>query len=202
MSLVASKSRRLSQRRLRERGAVMVEMAIVVPVLMLLVMGMMEVGFRTTNTQAVVAASRSATRVVSSDSNTRLADYDAMQALSGALADFDVSDIQRIIIFKPEADGSLPPLCDTAAQSGLCNHYSGADLSAPITDFQGVAGSTCATSSRDTLWCPLDRIAEQFPSADWIGVRVEVMHHSVAPFLSDTTIVDTTVMRLEPRFNP
>lgn len=189
----------------RQRGAAMVEVALVVPLLLALVLGIAELGFRTTNTQHVVNATRSGTRVVSSIGNDRSADHDALLALSGALDKFEPGDVTKIIIFKPELDGSMPLGCRTAPQSGDCNHYDGTDLTAPASSFSGttfVGGvETCSPAAIDEMWCPLSRNADQYPSADWIGVYVEVRHESVAPFLPDTTISDATVMRIEPRFD-
>ncbi len=186
--------------RRRERGAVMIEVALVVPLLATLVLGVAELGFHVRGTQSVTAASQAGARVASSSGNSRLADYDALMAMAGPLAKFEVADIERIIIFAPLADGSLPTDCETHTVAGECNHYDGSSLSLSASAFTGT--STCGVFEPDRFWCPLDRDNDQAGGTDWIGVRIEVRHDSVAPFIPDRTIVDTTVMRLEPRFEP
>ncbi len=189
-----------SRRRRRQRGAVLVELAIVTPFLLMVVLGMTELGLRMGDQQDVVSGTRAAARVGSSAGDSRLADHDILQSLAGALEPFEPADIQQIIVYKAAADGSMPAGCDTGPQAGLCNHYTAADLARPSGDFT-TAGSSCATTAPDASWCPLDRNAEQYPGADWIGVYVAVGRETVAPFLGDTVIDDQTVMRLEPRFD-
>lgn len=185
-----------------ERGAVLVELAVVTPFLLLLVLGVVELGLRTHSAQTIVGATRAAARVASSAGDDRLADYTALQALAGGLDSYDPADIERIIIFNASSlSGSLPTGCETGPVDDQCNHYTAADFAAVVTDF-AEAGGTCTTASPDEEWCPLDRHAEQAPGADWLGVEVWVSHQSFAPFLSDTTLRETTIMRLEPRFNP
>lgn len=183
-----------------ERGAAMVEVAIVTPLLMLLVLGAAELGLRVETSQTVVNATRSAARVASSAGDDRLADYDVLATLDAALASVDDADVERIIVFKPQADGSLSLLCRLGSVPGECNHYSGSDLNTPPSAFAGV--NSCLLGSPDIDWCPIDRETEQAVGTDWIGIRIEVRHTSLAPFLADRTVADTTVMRLEPRFNP
>ncbi len=189
----------------RQRGAALVEVTIVVPLLLTMVLGLAELGFRTQESQNVVNATRSGARVISSSGNSRSADHDALLAIGGAVDNFDPTDIVKIIIFKPELDGSMPAGCINFPLNNECNHYDGTDLTLPATSFAGtefVSGvETCAATSADTTWCPLDRNVEQYPSADWIGVYIQVKHKTIAPFLPDTTLSDTTIMRLEPRFD-
>ncbi len=181
-----------------ERGAVVVEVAFVVPLLLMLVLGLAELGFVIRDTQTVVGASQAAARVVSSAGDSRLADQGALSTLAAALDDVDVADIERIIIFRAKSDGSMTANCELAAFPGQCNHYDASDLTLPASAFAGT--TSCAVGSPDISWCPLGRETRQSVGPDWIGVRVEVRHHSTAPFLPDRTISDTTVMRLEPRF--
>lgn len=178
------------------------ELAIVAPFLLLLVLGVMELGLRTHSSQTLDAATRSATRVASSAGDDRLADFTALQALAGGLSGYDAADIERIIIFNAAAaDGTMPTGCELAPVTGQCNHYLPASLSLAETAFTS-SGSSCAPSAPDASWCPLDRDAEQLPGADWLGVEVWVRHQSFAPFLQNTTLKETTVMRLEPRYSP
>ena len=185
-------------RRTRERGAVMVEVAIIVPLLATLFLGVAELGFHVRDTQRVTAASQSGARVLSSAGDNRLADYDALMTMAAPLAVFEDGEIERIIVFVPEADGSLPSGCEYGPLPGLCNHYDEASLALTPSDFTGT--TSCGAFDLDRFWCPLDRETDQGSDIDWVGVRVEVRHTSIAPFIGDSTVGDTTVMRLEPRF--
>ncbi len=186
-------------RRRRERGAVLVETALVVPILILLAIGIAELGLIVRDRQTAVSATRSAARVVSSAGNTRLADFDAIASLAASLADVDPADIEWIVIFAPEADGSMPVGCERGDVTGTCNHYQGGDLSLLATDFTGT--TSCRFGAPDTSWCPTSRETRQSVGPDWIGVSVQLSHRSIAPFLGDRSISDTTIMRLEPRFD-
>lgn len=185
-----------------ERGAVVVELTIVVPLLLLMVLGLAELGFRTHSSQTIIGATRSAARVGSSAGDDRLADYVALQALAGGLRDYDAAEIERIIIFNASAsDGSLPAGCETGSVPGECNHYDASHFALAPTAFTS-SGTNCSFGSPDLQWCPLSRNANQYPSADWIGVEVWINHSSTAPFLGDTVLKERTIMRLEPRFEP
>lgn len=186
----------------RERGAVFTELVIVVPLLLLLVLGVVEIGFRSNKVQTAVTASRAGARVGSSVGDSRLADYNILQALSGALSDIDAADVERIIVYRASApNGDLPGGCSSGPVEGECNHYTAADFTHVPADFT-TDGPDCEDDAPDWKWCPLDRVTDQSAGADWLGVEVRINHTSVAPFLGDTMLTDRTVMRLEPRFGP
>lgn len=183
-----------------ERGAVLVEVALVVPLLLALVLGIIELGFVSQRQQQVVAATRSATRVASSAGDDRLADYEVLLAVEAALDDVDAADVERIIVFKALAGGALPPGCETGPVNGWCNHYDGSAFAYDPISFSTTSG-TCSTSAPDHYWCPLDRSRDLFAGTDWLGVRVEVRHHENTTFLGERLLTDTSVMRVEPRFD-
>ncbi|MEZ5377591.1 MAG: pilus assembly protein [Acidimicrobiales bacterium] len=178
----------------------MIEVAMVVPLLATLVLGVAELGFHVRDMQRITAASQAGARVVSSEGDARLADFDALMTMAAPLSDIAPADIERIIVFLPESDGGLPLGCDTSSILDKCNHYDGNSLALTTSSFTGTID--CGVFDPDRFWCPLDRETDQGAGTDWIGVRVEVRHDSVAPFLPDRTITDTTIMRIEPRFEP
>ncbi len=186
--------------RRRERGAVMVEVAIIVPLLATLFLGVAELGFHVRDAQRVTAASQSGARVLSSAGDHRLADFDALMTMSAPLSVYENGEVERIIVFAPEVDGSLPTGCEAGPIPDLCNHYDESAFALTTADFTGAAD--CGHLDIDRFWCPLGRETDQGVGTDWIGVRVEIRHTSVAPFIADSVIGDTTVMRIEPRFEP
>jgi hypothetical protein len=88
-----------------ERGAAAVEMAIVVPVLVLLAFGMLEFGIafklKLTYSHAVNQATRNATVMGTDD----YADIEILHALEAGL-DGDLSHINHVDIFQADTDGS------------------------------------------------------------------------------------------------
>lgn len=194
---------RSSTKRPRERGAVLVELAIISPLLILLVLMGTETGMVLRDHLTISAASRSGARVGSSSGVARLADHDVLQAVAAGLGSVPTSDVELVIVFEPDAGGQMAPACRTSSQNGLCNRYTGADLARPSSDFTGT--TSCTGSSPDRYWCPLLRERDQasVDGPDWFGVYVQIRHRSLAQgFMGDRSLSNTTVMRLEPRFTP
>lgn len=180
-----------------ERGAVMVEFLVVVPVLLVLMVGLVELGLIQRDRLIASSASRAAARVISSGGDSRLADFDGLKAAEAALADMTTADVVRVVVFSPNAAGEMPAACATGSVPNVCNHYGPADLARGAADFTGT--NNCTGSSPDKPWCPLSRETEQDAGLDWIGVYVELEHYSSAPMFGDRPLVAETVMRIEPR---
>ncbi len=193
----------------RERGAVVVELAMVVPILMTLVLGMYEIGMAWGASQTVVQASRSGARTVS-----QLGTYGAsdQQAVLAVLATFegDVADIQRIVVFDASAGPDLPSACDVySTPSGQnCNVYVASDFAAaddPLHfDSNGEPGSGsngCGSSGASRNWCPDGDRSDSQLTATEVGVFVEFEAERASGLFGSQpfTITRTTVMRVEPR---
>ncbi len=187
-----------------QRGAVIVELAMVVPVLLTLVLGMFEVGTAWSASQTVVQASRSGARTVSQLGTYGAADQQAVLAVISTFRD-DVADIQRIIVFDASGGQALPAGCDVAgAPTGSCNIYRAADfaLASDPLHFDsngGVAG--CGATGASANWCPDGDRSDSQVSATEVGVYVEFESERVSGFFGSDpfTITRTTVMRVEPR---
>jgi Flp pilus assembly protein TadG len=196
------------RRRQGERGAAMVEMALVLPFLILLVMGVLEFGLAWRTSLTVSNSLRSATRTAANTGEDRLADYNALTALKSAMAGIDGVSIERVIIYEAPTNGQVPEACLTATAitnrgvNNLCNVYTGADLTTITTaDFGGT--TSCTGGSKDDQWCPpTEREASPGATggADYLGVFVEIdLDFQTGLFGSGMTITDRTVMRLEPK---
>lgn len=193
-----------SRRRGSERGAVMVELAIVAPLLVLLVMMGLELALVLRGQLTVSSAGRAGARVGSSAHTSRLADFDLLSAIKSGLGDIDLADVELVVVFEPDGSGNMPASCRTASVTGTCNRYTGVDLiNLDVADFTGT--TSCTGSSPDRFWCPATRVRDQAAAAgpDWLGVYLQIRHGSSAPaFLGDRSLSDKTVMRLEPRLTP
>ncbi len=96
---------RLCTLRSRDRGAVAVEMAIVVPVLVLLAFGMLEFGLAFTNKLAMSHAVNQATRHATVLGTNDYADIEILGALDAGLSG-NVGAIEHVLIFKANPSGS------------------------------------------------------------------------------------------------
>ena len=198
--------RRARQRRRDgERGAVLVELALIAPVLVLIVAGVLEFGLAFRDSMTVSNALRSGARVGSNAGRERLADYTILKSVEAAMAEVPSSRIVRVVVYEASTSSSNVPsscLTPTAISSGgvdgLCNVYSTADLARPASDF---SGTTCSSTAPDRRWCPTSRQNQQALGADYLGVWMEVNYTYVTKVFpgSGLTIRDRAVMRLEPR---
>ncbi len=173
----------------RERGAVLVEMAIVVPIFILLLFGMLEFGLafkdKLTMAHAVNQATRTAT-VLGTDS---VSDFEILQAFeSGLVGAVSIDTVVQVDIFKANSNGS-PVVWDRYTPDGTPCGWS------PCPDpdnFEGYgAPPDYPPCSRDTA---LDG------GVDTIGVQVAYSHSWVTGVLgfSTQTWFESARGRLEP----
>ncbi|MEM9566020.1 MAG: TadE family protein [Actinomycetota bacterium] len=199
------------RRRDGERGASIVELALIAPVLIMLAIGAVEVGIAWTRAQAVVQATATGARTATQSGVAVQADHAALRSIKAGLGD-NWAAIERVVVYEADSagNGQPPAACIatgvTTGPSGTnCNVYTGADL-AEIDDGDGTDddhfadGPDCG-SGRSANWCPSDRDAD-LRTAQWLGVWVEYEQawlSGAIPFVGDFTIIEHTVMRLEPR---
>lgn len=202
--------RRPVQRIARERGAVMMELLVVAPLLITLAFGMVEAGLAWRGDMAVSSAARAGARVASNLGEHRMADYETLIAVQSALDSIDVDEVVGVLIYDASAvDGSVPAGCGANESNyshgsyGRCNYYTGEQLAAVVSgDTTNFAGTDeCEDGSWDENWCPVDRQTRQSLGLDQIGVQVEVKHSLVTGVfpMSDLNVVESAVMQAEPR---
>lgn len=197
-----------------ERGAGMVEMALVVPLLFALVVGLFEFGIAWRNSLSVSNALRSGARAGANAGDNRTADYDLLLAVTSSMAKIHNAEIERVVVFKSNGSSGEPPstclTASAAAAGGIssgsytsgvrCNVYDAADLaSLSPTQFGGT--TSCSATAIDRFWCPTSRNDSQSSAQgpDYLGVWIEVDHeYATNLFGSGITITDRTVTRLEP----
>jgi Flp pilus assembly protein TadG len=195
--------KRVRSRARGDDGAVLVEAALVFPLLILLVFGIMDIGFGFRDRLTVQTAIRSGVRAGSALGNDRAADYEVLQGIRSAIADIPSSKIERIVVFRSATvAGTVPAQCaaGTSTSNGTepCNVYTAADLVRPRSDFAGT--NSCDPTAPDASWCPTSRETRASVGTDYIGVWISVQHDQVAGVLpvAGVKIVDTVVMRIEP----
>jgi len=192
--------------RIRERGAVLVEAAIIAPIAIALVFGAMELGYGYYGKLTVEHMSIAGARAASGNANDVLADYNMLKAVNDARTGMGASSVTKVVIYRASSPSDRVP---TACKSGPvtntsgtkgCNFYTGADFTLPTSAFG------CGTSppQKDRYWCPSTRkfALEAGPNGppDYVGVYVEGVHKTLIGMFGKTfTFTNDTVIRIEPR---
>ncbi|HET8896064.1 MAG TPA: TadE/TadG family type IV pilus assembly protein [Protaetiibacter sp.] len=195
--------RRLHARRERgDRGAVLIEFALVAPILLMLVVGIFEYGNAYRQIGGVERSSQQGARTAASMANHRMADYEALRAIDTATRGLQGVSVDRVIIYRStRADGAVPnATCFTSSVSGVCNTYTGAQVrnTSPSGFSGGNPRATTCAGSVDAAWCPLGRSRQQATIAR-IGVHITLTYESVTNLLPTTiTLESEAVFQIDP----
>lgn len=182
----------------KQRGAVLVEAAISIPIVFLLIFAVIEFGFVFRDYVALTGSTNDAIRMASISGDDITADHRILQILSDAAAPLEDGSIRTVVIFEATGPGdSVPAACLAGSQSTLgaqCNTYSPADFARPLADF-----GCDAVENLDDAWCPSDREVTQ-ANADYIGIHVVIERDLFTGFFGDSReLSSTAVLRIEPR---
>lgn len=196
-----------ARRRARgQRGAVLVEVVLILPLLMLISLAVFDLGLGWKASMTVTNAARAGARVASNLGISSTADKSALSSIAASLGTIPLAEIDVIVIYRATtADGDVPAACLTGSTratggsaSSQCNVYTGAEAFAAstATTFTG----NCA-SSRDRFWCPSTRGNSQAATTgpDYLGVYVRINHATKTKAFGSTMVVkDRAIMRIEP----
>lgn len=209
---------------LRDRGAVMIEAIVILPLLVLLVFGISEFGFIFRSTITISSTSRSAARVSSNLADARGADYETLNTIIASLGSTSIGleDVEHVLIYNATELDTVPPNCfagGVATGSNTtgreCNHYDSTYLQflagdpTAVGNFGLLADGTpdpalsttdCETTAVDKNFCPLKRNRTPNPNTEYVGVWIQVRHDyttGIFPWES-ITLEDKTVMGIEP----
>ena len=201
--MTPARSPRLS----RDEGAVLVEFALVLPLITLLLLGVFEYGTAWRETLNLASAVRAASRQAANAGTSRAADYLALQSFDSVMGASKNVVVQKVVVYKTTSANGDPINggCFTAAaaQSGwFCNIYTGTQVdtigASYLTHF-GPNDTSC-TGAWDANWCPITRQDLQSQPPDYVGVWAKVTYTSVTKMLPSTvTFTDRAVARIEPR---
>jgi hypothetical protein len=175
-------------------GAVAVEAALVLAVVLVAALGLVDVASLGTR-QLALERSASAMARLARSGVAEASDLDLLALLVDA-SDTAVGEpggfaVRRVVIYRASVgQGSLPLACDlypeTDAATGIdgsCNVYGPAHLETLARG--GAAPKGCTTGSWEAAWCPQQR-RRQAGSADLIGVFIEAHHRPPARLLTPT----------------
>jgi len=156
-----------------ERGGALLELAIVLPIIVILLALILDTGLGFAAARDTSSAARAGARVAALSGDSRTADFRALDAVRGQLIGSS-DQLVGVAIYRspPGGDGAVPDGCRPGelGVAGTCNVYSGAAVAAfAPTDF---ASPNCA-GDPDAMWCPEGRAAD---ADDFVGVAVWTTH--------------------------
>lgn len=178
--------RRRSRSRGDDRGAVAVEAALITPLIVLLLFGIIEFGFVFKNYLAVSSSTRAGVRIASAMPRT---DGFAKEAASAAVREGEAlkkSNIKRILIYDANKTSGLPSSGTLATCLTKCVSYTVSStgvLSAPSGSWPYTQQNACMND----------------PLHTYVGVYVEYTNPGVTGLIFNSlTLSDRSVMSLEP----
>lgn len=194
----------------RERGAALVEFAIIAPVIILLLMGVLEFGFMWSSANQVERTVQTGARTGSGRGNERFADYDILRAVQSTISGADSLRIERVIVYKStSADGTVPAECLAVPATGtgskgvanVCNVYSAQQVNSDNAGWFSsptVEQRTCTSGAWDASWCPTGR-RRDLNSPEYLGVYVEAEYQGFTKlFPTNRDIRRHAVFQVEP----
>ncbi len=192
--------RRSDGTRRSERGAALLEAAIVTPVFLLVVFSIFEMGLLFRDSLTTDNASREGARAASTRGDRDDADYYVLRTIQHGLEAMGLERLQYVVVFKATGpDSTVPGACRTASQADLCNRYTAADFFAELDTAAGVDTGNFRCGTLDSAWCPTTRETSLSAGTDFIGIHVETRHDYVTGFFTDgNDLGETTILRLEP----
>lgn len=177
-----------------ERGAVMVEMALVGTILATLAIGVAEVGFAWRDASVAEQASRAGARTGSAMGLDDQADRALLGSMVSVLGPQITGSVDYVVVYQPQPDGSMPSGCESASSS-VCNHYPPEALE----ELEVAAVWGCGAGAYDSGWCPGSRKGSAETPTE-LGVVVKLKHQWLSGMMpgDGTAITGRTVMRIQP----
>lgn len=172
-------------RRRRERGASLVEVGLVLPILILLAIGLSEIGFLVVDYLTVTNAAREGARTGAAAADFPTADALILDAVEEASCNLRFGDLEMVRIFKADAVGDPSP--------GLINEYS------PTGALDCDSPGNALSCDNACPWLAADRHREPH-LLEVLGVEVTFSHTSVTGIFPFPTVNwdETALMQIEP----
>jgi TadE-like protein len=171
----------------KERGAILVEAAFVLPVMILFVMAIIEFGLAFKDLQTVFTATRIGARTGSAEPRQFGYADDVANAVKSSLSAIPSGQWQELWVYKAAANGK--PISGGFTSCTYCvrYHWDGATWVKDQDDWP-VSGAGSQSACGGTS-----------PGPDALGVYLKVRHDMLTGFFGSTkTLTDSTVVRLEP----
>lgn len=182
-----------------ESGASVVEVALVMPFVILITLAAIDGAVLFSSYASVGDAAKSAARSASASSDDVAADHNTLEEIVDADEEMTSGHISRVIIFRAaDYDSTAPNGCvqSGASNFGLkCNVYDAGDFAAPAERFRDPAWKNWKG------WPPGDRAVSRSAGVDLAGVAVEAeIRTPTGVFGRKTfTVTRTMVLPIEAR---
>jgi Flp pilus assembly protein TadG len=186
-------------------GSLIVELALVTPLLVTLLLGIFEFGMAYRERTSLAQAVRSAARVETSEGLARDSEWLGLTAMRSILLQSKRLTVQKVVVYRTTAANGDPldSSCFNAGSAAFqCNFYTAAQYNALgntyLANF-GPNATTCGATAWDANWCPLNRNNLQSDPPDYVGVWVQASYQSYTGLLTSTvTFTDRAVFRIDP----
>ena len=210
----------LAKGRKDQRGTALVEFAIVLPVIVILVLGVIKIGAIYRDYQSLSNMSRADARTGAAIGTQSTSDYYVLLGVKSAAKSHYISptDVQQVVVYLAKTDRTGTPwstanvkLClSGTAVPGVCNVYKTSGGFPQPKDFSKTrTGDPCDVTKIDHYFCEGDGTTRYngysdgspgSPNPDWIGVSVTLRHHLITGFIPGGTqdMTTKTIMQLEP----
>jgi Flp pilus assembly protein TadG len=173
-----------------EQGATLVEAALLMPILILLVFGIIEFGMAFKDSLSVSSATRSGARTATAEPRTASYATDTAAAVAKVLSALPSNGPQQLWIYKADSNG-MPDSGNFTAQCNVCVIYNWDPTTRAWNTSAPVRNNWPATGTGGQNACS--------STADSVGIWLKANHKMVTGlFGSAMTLTDHTVMRLEP----
>ena len=176
-----------------EKGASLVEVGIVMPILILLSIGLAEIGFLVIDYITVTNAARSGARTGAAAADDPNADQFILNVVEEAVCNLRFSNVESVAIYKSGVDGSVPNPLNNDVNVWVNN----GPLSSLACDNAAAHGFSVGTNCCAWASTGRDRIPPDF---DDIGVEITFSHSSVTGFFPFPTVdwTEAAIMQIEP----
>jgi Flp pilus assembly protein TadG len=177
-----------ARRRQEHRGAVAVEAALITPLIMLLLFGIIEFGFVFKNYLAVTSSVRAGARIASAEPRQPTFAQDAADAVLREGSALEKDRIDQIWVYKADKTSGFPVSTSSFSGCTVCVKF---DVVRNGSDWKAVpvGGS----------WNYLDQNA-CVGESDYLGVYITYQNPSITGLIFDSiSLSDHSVMRLEPK---
>jgi Flp pilus assembly protein TadG len=200
-------------------GALIVELALVAPLMVVLLLGIFEFGTVWRNENLLSSALRGAARVESQQSTSTSADQLAIRTFGAAIAQMKNTTLVRLVIYDSAASGAVYGPCTTTDVTttplgphgrptsspnpptvGInCNVYSPQQVAAVLNNTAPAGSFGCGASAWDQYYCPANR-NNTLGNLDKIGVWAQFTYTDVSNLFptSTMTMTDWTVYTIQP----
>lgn len=175
-----------------ERGATLVEMALVLPILLLIIISIAEIGLYFKNYLTVSYASREGARVAAFVGDSMDADCQILIAVGELLGSSNLDNVQKVEIFVADQDGTQTlGKTNEARLTGdptACNE--------PAEPSDGWLRTTRYPATNRNVTVAVDE-----PPLDIVGIRIYFTHNwaiGFPPFIGQANIDESNINRLEP----